>query len=358
MSSSWILPPDLPASVALVWQEVTASAAIERRQKPVDAKAVDSVDFKAYVIVSSVPASPAGGVLFKNRPRQATGVVGSARRASSFVTGAMTTFGGVGAFNKISPSPSALPPREATTPAEADPSSDGSALRQQPVGGLSATLLTASPLADGTEVTVGGSFKISSPPSSGAFSPLPHQSAVSPTLSNKSDAGSAPPQHTTVDGHVQVYVHAPPEACLRTLSDVSGPHFVLGRTHRGAGSNKGPSASATDAAALLAADVFEPLVLDRQQGGHHEMYVLLYRKIGNDLGVAAELLHRLVFVEGGTGDGGGFALYFEAADKARLAPEAAAKVEERRRRVEKSFRVVSGKEFGCILMVSFTVSAV
>ena len=342
-----MLPCSLPPTVAASWQTVVASEGLLR--KAVDVK---DLDFKVYLLTANE----------NNRTRRISSSSGPKSSTTGGIIPAMnkrlTRIAGTARFSKISPvlltktappAPTAQDPSDAvrTLPPQHivvdDPGWTPPPDRPGPSGLSDAR--APSPSSEAIEVGILGA--------------APRSRHSTSSFTARPSNADAPPMQT-VDGHVFAYLHSPPDLLIRPFfADVDGQHFILSganRAHRRGGAappNPNPNPKAAQGAQQqnslqCVVDVFEPIVLDRE--GDNSMYVLLYRKLRNDIGVVAELVHHLVFDRGG--EGGVVAMYFEAFDTTKLGPEAVAKVEERRELVKKNFEVVPAMEVGCFVLVS------
>jgi hypothetical protein len=145
-------------------------------------------------------------------------------------------------------------------------------------------------------------------------------------------------------------VHATPNELSAALFDVSGDNFILGSSssgRRGAAGTKGGGGGDD-------ADVFTPLVLEKI--GDDQLIVLLYKRLTSSSMVVAELLYRVV-VAYGLNKHEAIAIYFEPIEQEVVEERenvmAANSLDQRRRDVmSNNFIIVSGRETGCLLLVS------
>lgn len=189
--------------------------------------------------------------------------------------------------------------------------------------------------------------------------PAPHQphSAAPAAPSTRSP-------RRPIDGHVTAYLHLSPLAVGEVLFDDASPFFALGGEKKtGAASTvasiKNVGEAGTNAAANFDEEIFRPLVLLRL--GDRSCIVLLYKKLSEESGAPiAELLLRVVMLGGGEQEQGTVVVFFEAVDQAFVEEadlEGGNLLDEKRRSVMARRSIVSGREWGTIVLVSFTLAA-
>ena len=212
---------------------------------------------------------------------------------------------------------------------------------------------------------------LSSPPSSSSLGtspspkPLPAFLAAAPS-DNKSSSSRLP-----LVVALGAYFHQSPLVVARSLANVSLPEFLLG----GGGSQrrktapttvtpggKGPAGqqqTQTPFDSYSEDDDFKPQEIGRPPSSgvsdedhlSSERQLLYYKKLRETTGVAvvAELICRLVVVVGAKGD---VLMFFESVEEQALDERSLERVSKKRRgMVQRGFKVVSGRETGCLIMV-------
>ena len=159
-----------------------------------------------------------------------------------------------------------------------------------------------------------------------------------------------------VDGHACVYFHAASSELITDFVDVASPLFLLsfgGRTGARPTALKRSSENQRSVRVAPFRDVTKndaPILLERRGG--NDMFVLLYRNLRANIGVAEHLYRVTTVVEAG----GAVCVYFETFGAAMLGDEAAKKLESARGQSGNKVKLTTAVESGCLILVSCTTN--